>query len=150
MKEKVVEILIYLMSEIQDNKRLSEIDLVRLRDRGYTQAEISAAFSWLHDNSHLKDNIVHRASVHRSSSRRVLHEAEKFVFSVESQGYLIQLRELGLLNDMDLENVIERAMASGYDKLSLGELREIVSAVLFTRGAGGANPSIPNNGESIN
>ncbi|MBP1649236.1 MAG: hypothetical protein H6Q30_2681, partial [Bacteroidetes bacterium] len=27
MKEKVVEILIFIMSEIQENKRLSEIDL---------------------------------------------------------------------------------------------------------------------------
>ena len=49
MKEKVVEILLYLMSEIRDDKRLADIDLNDLQNRGYSQSEISAAFSWLFD-----------------------------------------------------------------------------------------------------
>ena len=38
------------------------------------------------------------------------------LFSHEAQGYLIQLAELGLLDDRDMETVIERAMISGYER----------------------------------
>jgi len=151
MKEKVVEILIYLMSEIQENKLLSDIDLSELKSKGYTQSEISAAFSWLYDNMELnRHGAVHHARP-SEASRRVLHEAEKIVLSTESQGYLIQLCELGILGDRELETVIERAMVAGYEKLSVTELREIVASVLFARegGGSGAHRSMLDSGDTI-
>ena len=150
MKEKVVEILIFIMSEIQDNKRLSEIDLGDLRSKGYTQSEISAAFSWIYDNFHPSLEMQRGVGVPSSVSRRVLHEAEKLVLSTESQGYLIQLSELGLLDGKDLETVIERAMVAGYEKLSVVEVKEIVASVLFVRDSGdGPNRYMLNNGDTI-
>jgi len=113
MKEKVVEILVYIMSEIQENKRLQEIDIGELKNKGYTQSEISAAFTWLYDNVQIGEVQFARPAQAARNSRRVFHEAEKQVLSTESQGYLIQLRELGLLDDRDLESVIERAMMAG-------------------------------------
>jgi len=133
MKEKVIEILVYLMSEVQENKRLSDVDLGDLKSQGYTQSEISAAFSWLYDTMRITDGVLTRATKPGLGSRRVLNEAEKIVFSTESQGYLIQLRELELLDDQDLEGVIERAMIAGYERLSVDELREIVASVLFSK-----------------
>jgi len=151
IKEKIVEILIYIMSEIQENKRLSEIDLGDLKERGYTQSEISAALGWLYDNMRVTEGSSVRGGRPSGESRRVLHEAEKFVLSTESHGYLIQLTELGLLDDTDLENVIERAMLAGYDKISLGELQEIVASVLLTK-TGTTQPGnrwTPNNNDTI-
>ena len=55
MKERIVEILIYIMSEMQGNKGITEIDVRDLKEKGYTQSEISAAFSWLYDNMKLND-----------------------------------------------------------------------------------------------
>ena len=151
MKEKVVEILVFIMSEIQDNKRISEIDLSDLKSKGYTQSEISAAFSWLYDNMQLNQTNATRSGKPVRGSRRILHDAEKFVLSTESQGYLIQLYELGVLDEKDLETVIERAMVAGYEKLSVGELREIIASVLFSKdvGDGGANRSMLDSGDTI-
>jgi uncharacterized protein Smg (DUF494 family) len=151
MKDRVVEILIYIMSEIQDHKRLHEIDLSDLKEKGYTQTEISAAFSWLYDNVGAGESTLSRAATPLSGSRRVFHEAEKETLSTEAQGYLIQLRELGLLDDRDLEQVIERAMLAGYQKLSRDEIHDMVSAVLFGREGGGGSPSrsMLNLGDSI-
>lgn len=140
MKEKVVEILIYLMSEMQENKQLNEIDLGDLRTKGYTQSEISAAFSWLYDNVQASQAGAITSGATAGGSRRVLHDAEKLALSTESQGYLIQLRELGLLDDKDFETIIERAMVTGYEKLSVGEIREIVASVLFSKGRSAAGP----------
>jgi uncharacterized protein Smg (DUF494 family) len=151
MKEKVVEILIYIMSAIQDDKRLSEIDVTDLRSRGYTQSEISAAFSWLYDNMRFTQANATPPGPALLGSRRFLHDVEKLVLSVEGQGYIIQLYELGVLNDRDLESVIERAVMTGAEKLTVDEIHQIVAAVLFTKEAGedGANRSMLNSGETI-
>ena len=152
MKEKVVEILVYIMSEIQENKRLQEIDIGELKNKGYTQSEISAAFTWLYDNVQIGEVQFARPAQAARNSRRVFHEAEKQVLSTESQGYLIQLRGLGLLDDRDFESVIERAMMAGYEKLSVEEVRDIVTAVLFAKESGGSSSGhsmLNEGGESI-
>ena len=151
MKEKVVELLIYIMSAMQDNKRISDIDLSDLKTRGYTQSEISAAFSWIYENGELTPSRPAGPGKADPGSRRVLHDAEKAALSTESQGYLIQLRELGLLDEGDFETVIERAMMAGYEKLSVADLREIVASVLFARGGDdpAGNRSMLNSGDTI-
>ena len=113
----------FLMSEMQENKQLSDIDLGALRTQGYTQSEITDAFAWLYDVFQEGYPSPGRPAEASRGSRRILHEAEKLMFSTESQGYLIQLAELGLLDDRDIEIVIERAMIGGYERLSVAELR---------------------------
>ncbi|HUI66192.1 MAG TPA: DUF494 family protein [Bacteroidota bacterium] len=135
MKEKVVELLIYIMSEMQDKKRIGDIDVSELKTRGYTPSEISAAFSWIYENIELNQLRQPSGVASAGTSRRVFHDAEKAALSIESQGYLMQLSELGLLDEKGLETVVERAMMAGYEKLSVAELREIVASVLFARGA---------------
>ena len=141
MKEKVVEILVYIMSEIQENKRLHEIDIGELKNKGYTQSEISAAFTWLYDNIQTGEAQISRPADSARGSRRIFHDAEKQVLSTEGQGYLIQLRELGLLDDNDLETVVERAMMAGYQKLSVEEVRDIVTSVLSVKEVGRSSNS---------
>ncbi len=151
MKDRVVEILVYLMSEMQDNKPLHEVDLSLLRDRGYTTSEISAAFSWLYENSRSERLEASRPGRAGAGSRRMFHEAEKNVLSTAAQGYLIQLHELGLIDERDTEIVLERAMSSGYAGLTVQEVRDIVATVLFSgeRPAGGGGQSMLNNEDTI-
>jgi uncharacterized protein Smg (DUF494 family) len=133
MKERVVEILVYLMAEIDANKRLSEINLEGLTERGYTQSEISAAFSWLYDNVLVFDGFVERGLPPSKESRRIFHDAEKLMIGTDAQGYLMQLFEIRLLDNRDLESIIERAMMSGFEKLSLEDVQEIVAGVLLAK-----------------
>jgi uncharacterized protein Smg (DUF494 family) len=151
MKERIVEILMYIMSEIQSEKGIVDIDIGDLRNRGYTQSEISAAFSWLYDNMKVNEAGITHQGVASDGSRRVLHDVEKQMLSTEAQGYLIQLRELGLLNDRDLELVIERVIMSGFEKLAPSELQEIVGSVLLAKAGSGpeANPSALLNRDTI-
>jgi len=151
MKEKVVEILIYLMSAIHDNKRLADVDVEDLRMQGYTQTEISAAFSWLYDNMPGGQSGAPPPSRPAPGSRRQFHDAEKAVLSADGQGYLIQLSELRLLGPHELESVIERVMMAGYDQVTVAELKEIVAAVLFSRDPGSdrSGRTMLNSGDTI-
>ncbi len=127
------------MSEMQSNKGVTDIDVGDLRDRGYTQSEISAAFSWLYDNMRVNDAGMTRESTPVEGSRRVLHDVEKLMLSTEAQGYLIQLCELGLLDDRDLENVIEKTTVGGFEKLSPAEVQEVVASVLLSKSGNAAD-----------
>jgi uncharacterized protein Smg (DUF494 family) len=151
MKDRVVEILVFLMSEIQEDKPLHEVDLSQLRDRGYTTSEISAAFSWLYENSRTDSIEAIRSGRAGAGSRRIFHDAEKTVLSTAAQGYLIQLNELGLIDDGVTEVVLERAMSSGYAGLTVQEVRDIIAMVLFSgdRPTGGGGHSMLNNEDTI-
>jgi uncharacterized protein Smg (DUF494 family) len=151
MKERIVELLVLLMTEIQGNKQLTDIDVSMLRERGFSHGEISAAFSWLHDHLPADQTQVRHLDQSTAGSRRMLHDAERAAFSTEGQGYLILLQEFGLLDQRDVESVIERAMMTGYESLSVGELREIVAAVLFAKqpSQGGTSHIMLNNEDSI-
>ncbi len=151
MKERIFDILVWLMSEMQ-RKAVGDIDLTDLRDRGYTQSEINAAFSWIEEHIIPFGTSGATRSAHpHAGSRRVFHAAEKLLLSTEGQGYLIQLSELGLLDDKDFEAVIDRVMASGYDTVTVEELRGIVATVLTakTGGLGGTPPSTVDGEETV-
>jgi uncharacterized protein Smg (DUF494 family) len=148
MKERIVELLVHLMSEMQVKIRLSERDLTKLQDKGFTQSEIGEALSWLHEKLGRDNGQISVPVRSPGGARRLFHEAEKAALSVDSQGYLIQLQELGLIDDRDLEAIIERAMFSGYEKLSVDEIREIIGAVLFGK-PGNARRPLLNSRDSI-
>jgi uncharacterized protein Smg (DUF494 family) len=150
VKERVVEILVYLMAEIEGNKRLSDIDLLDLQDKGYSASEISTAFSWLYDNMPIQDGRVVMQSSSSRTSRRYLHDAEKMLMTTEAQGYLLQLCELGLIEQRDLENVLDRAMMAGFERLTVQEMREIVATSLFAKPNNWkASRSMVNNSDTI-
>ena len=134
MNERVVEILVYIMDQIQSNKAsLNQLEAFSqdLLNRGYTQNEISSAFSWLIEKIQSNfDEVVHNEGPISSFSFRVLHELEQMVISPEAYGYILQLKELGLLDDTGVEQVIERAMMIGATQLDLFEIKSIVATVI--------------------
>ncbi len=130
MQEKIVEILIYLIGEIRKNTPITDIDLSVLSQRGYSTTEISTAFNWLFEKISHGENIVTETGEISSTSHRVLHDAERMVITSEAYGYMIQLRELGLISDMDIEVIIDRIMMSGYPTVDGEEIKSHVAALL--------------------
>jgi uncharacterized protein Smg (DUF494 family) len=83
MKERIVEIIVYLISELKNDIPLNEIDLTVLTTNGYTPMEISTAFSWLYEKIDSEDNVPAEIAESSRHSHRVLHEAERSVLSPE-------------------------------------------------------------------
>ena len=131
MREKIVEIIVYLMSELRNNIPLGDIDLSVLTNSGYTPTEISTAFSWLYEKINLGENLVTEISKSSPHSHRVLHDAERMVFTPEAYGYLIQLRELRLITEADIETVIDRVMLADYPTAGVQETKTIIASILL-------------------
>jgi uncharacterized protein Smg (DUF494 family) len=131
MHERIVEIILFLVNELKSNKQLSEVDVSLLSQNGYTQSEISTAFSWLFE--------------------RLSIEAEKMVIHGEAFGYLLQCHELGLLNNSDIETIVERIMAAGFSSVGINEMKSFVAGLLFgfDNPSGGSGNIVLGNNDTI-
>ncbi len=130
MQEKIVEILVYLIGELRNNIPINDIDLSVLSKKGYSTTEISTAFNWLYEKISDGENIITDTAPSSPHSHRVLHDVERAVINAEAYGYMIQLRELGLINDMDIEVLIDRIMMSGYVTIELNEVKTMVAQLM--------------------
>jgi uncharacterized protein Smg (DUF494 family) len=130
MQEKIVEILVYLIGELRNNIPINDIDLSVLSKKGYSTTEISTAFNWLYEKISDGENIITDTAPSSPHSHRVLHDVERAVINAEAYGYMIQLRELGLINDMDIEVLIDRIMMSGYVSIELTEVKTMVAQLM--------------------
>ena len=130
MQERIVEIILFLVSELKSNKQLSEVDISMLTNSGYTQSEISTAFSWVFERMSIGQQLI---SPERGgeSSNRILNDAEKLVVSSEAFGYLLQCHQLGLISNADIETIIERIMAAGFGSIGVAEMKSFVAGILF-------------------
>lgn len=132
MHERIVEIILFLVNEMRSNKRLSDVDVSSLTRDGYTQSEISSAFSWLFERLSVGQSMTDVSSGARTS-HRMLNDAEKMVIGLQAYGYLIQCQQLGLLDNVDVETIIERMMMAGFASIGLPEIKSFVAGYLFDR-----------------
>ncbi len=134
MNERVVEILIYLMSEIRRSQSVSpKLDILshNLIEKGYTQSEISSALTWLLDRlDHESEEVLHKQTPAFKDSFRHLHEIERSIISTDAYGYLIQLRELEIIDEMDFEQILERALMLGISQVNIGDMKSVVASIL--------------------
>lgn len=128
--EKVLEIIVLLLSELRKNKQLSDVDVKQFEGLGYTQNEINTAFSWVYSKIYTGDEIFIDQDKN-TRSNRFLHEVEQNIISPEAYGYLIQLKELRLINNMDVDLIIDKLMVSSYSKVELNEMKYMIAAYLL-------------------
>lgn len=133
MYEKIVEIIVYLMTELHNNHTINESTLKSLSIQGYTETEISAAFSWIADRTGYSEQFLDKIEGSAHSFRH-LHDYERQFITVEVYGYLLQLFQLGVLNHDQIETVVERIMVAGMQPVDMTTVRHIVAALLFQSG----------------
>jgi uncharacterized protein Smg (DUF494 family) len=135
MNERVVEILVYIMNEMQGEPAAAQHLEILSRDllqRGYTENEISSAFSWLYERyQNEKQELVRHIGPALPGTFRVLHDLERLVISPAGYGYLLQLKHLGILDDIEIEQVIERAMMAGATRLPEAAIKSLAASALF-------------------
>lgn len=132
MYEKIVEIIVHLISELQVNQSIDVETLQDLENQGYTTSEISTAFSWIVDRMQFDENrLFTDEAMAESTSVRILHEAESDVITPEVYGYLLQMRELGLINNAHIETFIERCMMMGFRDFTIEDVQTFVANMIF-------------------
>jgi len=131
MYERIIEIIVFVMSELRLNKEINDIDITELRSRGYTSTEISAAISWLIDQLEFSEQFLASGMMNPHTSFRVMHEAERELFSQQALGEIIQFNSLGLLNNEHIELLIEKATMLGMPELDVSQIRSFIANNVF-------------------
>ncbi|MCX7557603.1 DUF494 family protein [Xanthomonadaceae bacterium JHOS43] len=100
---------------------------------GFSPSEVSKAFDWLDALS------VQRAGfdpIREGSQRgpiRLYAEQERERLDTDCRGFLMFLRDNGVLDAVQHEHVVERAMALDQDEIDLDDLKWVVLMVLFNQ-----------------
>jgi len=132
MYERIIEIIVFVMSELRHNKEINDIDMTELKSRGYTSSEISAAISWLVDQLEFSDQFLSsEGMINPLTSFRVMHEAERELFTPEALGEIIQFNSLGLLNNEHIEMLIEKATMLGLPEVDATQIRSYIANNVF-------------------
>ena len=148
MQEKIIEIIIYILREVKfNNKNLNDVNLNALEFMGFSNSEINAAYSWIFDRLHL----IEKKKNHNKNriAFRVLHDIEKYIFSPQAYGYLLQLRELDLIDENDMEYIIEILMRTS-QSVDISEINSLIASVILNRESGSSGAISPYENESIN
>lgn len=136
MKGRVIEIVVYLMRQIKEKEQgLGQLDKLTgdLKSQGYTEQEINAAFYWLLEKLRLQlSKLVSSHKGPPKKSSRILHNTENILFSRTGYGYLIQLYQLGLIDDEQREQIIQRAMTSGLEEIGELEVKLLAANLLLS------------------
>jgi uncharacterized protein Smg (DUF494 family) len=152
MYERIIEIIVLVISELKQNKAISDIDVDGLQTLGYTNSEISTAISWLVDRVEFSDQFFAFSITSNLDSFRILHDAEKELFTQEAWGQIIQFNSLGILTNEHIETLIERTAMMGMRQIDIHQLKYFLANLLFnihTSGTPGSRIMLHGN-ESIN
>ena len=133
MGERVLEIVVLLISRIRDHQgQLESFEDISsyLKSYGFTDNEISSAYSWVLEQLQSNSQFLTDDTPSRNSFR-VHTVQERRQFGTESIGYLMQLRYLGIIGDLQMEQILERGALMGPSPINLEQLKILVGSVLF-------------------
>ena len=134
MKENVIDVLMFLFDNYfiyEEGMPEDEMTLAcELEEAGFDVKEISQAFDWLGELAELQHSQQAVALLH-SQAIRVFTAAESRKLEVPCLSYLLQLEEMGLIDVLSREVIIERAMAIQAPQINLPAFKRIVGLVMM-------------------
>jgi uncharacterized protein Smg (DUF494 family) len=135
VKGHVIDIIVYLMQKIDEGgKGIGQFEKLveSLQKKGHSDADIHAAFYWLLERLRLRLGQLAKNDMGSSKkSSRILNSTESIHFSSTGYGYLIQLYQLGLIDDEQREQIIHKAVMSGLDEIGESEIKMLAARLLL-------------------
>jgi Smg protein len=138
MKEKVLDVLMYLFDNYMDDGQELEPDqdalIIELSRAGFPQGEISKAFTWLEELSDLRETLpAGIVASNRTTSFRYFSPDEFSKLDRRCRGFLLALEQRGVIDPMAREMVLDRVMALEEDEIDLEQLKWVILMVLFNQ-----------------
>jgi len=130
------DILVFVYEHCRQADVTSDPDRVakRLSAAGFDDAEISAALSWLAGLARSPEDSA-RALPAPGATFRAFAPKEIAKLDTPARGFLMALEQAGILSPQSRELVLERALATADDSLSVDQIKLIVLMVLWNQRA---------------
>ena len=134
MKENVFDVLMYLFENYymdDDGAVTPDRESVQqeLNKAGFPAQEIERAFQWMEELA--SDGPP--ATLEAERSMRLFADLEMERLDTACRGFILFLEQMGVLNPVTREVVIDRAMALDNDDFDLDQLKWVILMVLFNQ-----------------
>jgi len=125
MTEKIVEVLAKILDGLNNDITLEEVNTSLSRDKNFDKRTVSAAFSLVYDKV-LGRKVKKRNSSRTGKNFRLLTDEEKDILGTENAAYLMYLHNVGLLDTVELEMVLEQIMMFPDDSVEKNDINWLV------------------------
>ena len=132
MKENIFDVLMYLFENYMEEEieMFPDSDVIRteLLEAGFESREVNKAFDWL-------DSLSLQQAVNSSvtATLRIFCAQEIAKLDLECRNLILFLEQNGILNSVNREIVIDRAMALEDEEISMEKLKWIVLMILLSQ-----------------
>lgn len=138
MNENLIDVLIYIYENYMDSEESVPVDQVTLEEEllqaGFKEGEVNKAFNWLDELAWRQGSLVeYGAAAIANRSMRIFSTQEQQKMDMEIQGMLLNLEQMGILDPMSRELVIERCMAIETEELTSDDVKWVVLLVLLNQ-----------------
>jgi len=128
----LIELVLFLARVFTAQERIDIIDIEKsLTRQGYSTVEINTAVSWFTDV--LEDDLVGftDGSFTSEDSFRIQGALERRLLTPDAFGFLLNLRSLGLINDIMYEGLLNHLLLLGIARADKGMIEDIVVSDMF-------------------
>lgn len=130
------EVLMFLFENYMDGSaalRMNSADVaIELERIGFDRYEIDRALLWLDGLSQIQTAVLSGPKLTSQALRHYLPE-ESERLTVEGKGFLLYLEQLGIIDPVTREIVIDRIMALEFREVDVPRIRWVVLMVLFNQ-----------------
>ena len=129
------EVLVFMFENYIAHHALPDNDIMtqELTAAGFEQSDIVGAVDWFHV---MKTRLIKPPTdyAHQHTSMRIFSEIEYKKISLESISFLIFLQQANVINDVERDLIVDRAMALKQEKIKIEEMRWITMIALWNAG----------------
>ncbi|MBN1637615.1 MAG: DUF494 family protein [Ignavibacteriales bacterium] len=123
MREKIITVITRIFEGMKENIPIEEVSKNLLNNKEFDDHLISAAFSLLYDKI-VVQNLM--SIKDKTGSTRIFSESEIDMLGRKNYDYLLHLQNIGLLNSVDIENILYGVSMVNKDTLTHEELNYII------------------------
>ena len=129
------EVLVFMFENYIAHHALPDDDIMtqELSAAGFEQSDIVGAVDWFHE---MKNMVIEppRVYEHQHTSMRIFSEIEQKKISLESISFVIFLQQANVINDVERDLILDRAMALKQEQIKIEEMRWITMIALWNAG----------------
>ncbi|MFW5432426.1 MAG: DUF494 family protein [Methylophilaceae bacterium] len=129
------EVLIFMFENYFANQTMPDDATLEqeLSEAGFEKNDILGAFDWFEGMKSIL-NTPELGYSHHTTATRLFTKSEQKKINTESLGFLIFLQQANVINDMERDLIIDRAMALKQTLITIEEARWITMMALWNQG----------------
>lgn len=129
------EVLVFMFENYFANQTMPDDATLEqeLSEAGFKQNDILGAFDWFEGMKSML-NTPELDYAHQTTAMRLFTKSESKKINTESLGFLVFLQQANIINDMERDLIIDRAMALKQALITIEETRWITMMALWNQG----------------